>query len=136
MALFRVSFRDALNFHIGTEWESDDRDAGASRIRLGELRLVDLVHRGEVAHIRQINIDLDDIVRGDTGSLHDIEEIAEGLHRLGSDIALLIIGRGGIHRRLTGEEDIIAAVDGVGIRAGRDSALGIIGFLLIDSSLG
>ena len=111
--------RDELDLHARTHRQGGHAYGRARRRRGGEPRRVRLVHLGEVVHVGQVHVHLDDVVRTEAAVGQDREEVVEALVRLRFDPARAQRSGRRIDGRLTRAEHVRAVVDRVGIWADR-----------------
>lgn len=85
---------------------------------VGEELLIGSVHLGEVGHISEEDVDLEDLVNTGPGSVQNgLDVIAAGLC-LFADVALDEVA-GSISGNLAGDEELAVGTDSLGVGAGR-----------------
>ena len=84
--------------------------------------LVDGVHGGEVGHVDEEDVDLDDLGQLRAGLAQDGGDVGDARLRLGPDVALHNLALG-VRRDLARHEDLSGRLDGLGLnRTGRPSS--------------
>ena len=112
----RMQMRDDVDLDARVAGQSGRLDRGAGRGRRREQRGVDLVHGGEVVHVRQVDGGLHHRVEAGARGRQDGSEIGEDLARLAGDIAGRPSAPCGIQRNLAGAEHPAIHHDGLRIR--------------------
>lgn len=72
--------RGALNLNISSKRQLVNRNAGPAGFRfLVEDLSIDFVHRGKVLHVRQEDVDFDDVANAASGGIQHCAEIGQRL---------------------------------------------------------
>lgn len=114
-----------LDLEVDTQWQVDDGDAGSGWLVGVEVGGVDLVELGEVGHVLQEDVDLDDVFQLGVGVHDNGQGVLEHLVGLGLDVTLDRLPVWGV-RDLAADVDKAVGSDGVGVAGGsRRCVLGV-----------